>query len=115
MSTCEGDSAGESGLDFLSGEFDPLRALQAPPDRVALPCPSVQPCDNLDMYDSLMKGTRKVYSAPEKEAEPIKPEVGVADTTPKRRIPNTVLRFMQGGLASIYGHVYFLPVLFCFV
>ncbi len=37
-------------LDFLSPQFDPLKALTASPSEIQLPCPEVPPCDNLVMY-----------------------------------------------------------------
>ncbi len=41
----------EECLDFLSPQFDPLRALATSPSKIQLPCPDVRPCDNLRMYE----------------------------------------------------------------
>ncbi len=41
----------DSSLDFLSPQFDPLKALTSNPSKIQLPCPEVPPCDNLVMYD----------------------------------------------------------------
>ena len=46
------ERATDPALDFLSVSFDPLKALQCSPDKVQLPHPSVQPCDNLQAYTS---------------------------------------------------------------
>lgn len=42
----------DPSLDFLSPSFDPLKVLHTPPNRLRLPHPSVQPCDNLQAYTS---------------------------------------------------------------
>ena len=39
-------------LDFLSPKFDPLKVLTTSPSKLELPCPDVQPCDNLQMYNA---------------------------------------------------------------
>ena len=43
---------GDPSLDFTSFDFDALKALHTDPSRLQLPCPSVQPYDNLDAYES---------------------------------------------------------------
>lgn len=45
-------AAGDPSLDFLSPQFDPLKALSTNPSKILLPCPQVQPCDNLEVYKS---------------------------------------------------------------
>ncbi|XP_011403001.2 PREDICTED: U7 snRNA-associated Sm-like protein LSm11 [Amphimedon queenslandica] len=45
-------------LDFLSSDFNASKALLS--SSLSVPCPEVQPCDNLDQYLSVVKGTRKV-------------------------------------------------------
>ena len=49
----------EPCLDFLSPQFDPMRALHADPADVHLPYPDIQPYDNLEAYDSVMRGVRR--------------------------------------------------------
>ena len=41
-----------SGLDFTSSDFDALKVLHTDPRALQLPFPNVQPCDNLDAYES---------------------------------------------------------------
>ena len=48
--TGEGDV--DPSLDFASSSFDALKVLHTDPSNLHLPCPSVQPCDNLDAYES---------------------------------------------------------------
>ena len=50
---CEMQNEGaDSSLDFTSSEFDPLKALHTDSSKLQLPYPNVQPCDNLDAYES---------------------------------------------------------------
>ncbi len=42
----------DPSLDFTSSSFDALKALHTDPSRLQLPYPTVQPCDNLDAYES---------------------------------------------------------------
>lgn len=51
------EAADSSSLDLLSASFDPLKALSTSEEDVSLPCPEVQPLDNLAQYEALMKGT----------------------------------------------------------
>ena len=52
-----GDSPVPSdALDFLSPAFSAEQALLSSPSRIHLPCPEVQPCDNLDHYSSVVRG-----------------------------------------------------------
>lgn len=66
----EGHSGGsqerseDKALDFLSPEFCPEQALASSPSKLRLPCPHVQPCDNLDTYMSIMRGTVRPPAAP---------------------------------------------------
>ena len=46
----------DSALDFLSPQFCPEQALASSPSRIRLPWPEVQPCDNLDVYSSVIRG-----------------------------------------------------------
>ena len=56
---------GEDGaLDFLSSEFSPKKALLFSPSKLQLPCPRVEPCDNLDSYLSVVKGTTRPPAGP---------------------------------------------------
>ncbi len=59
------DQPSDPSLDFLSPQFDPLRALQTSPSKLRLPYPAAQPCDNLQIYQSVVKGTRRVYGVGE--------------------------------------------------
>ena len=45
-------SAADPSLDFTSSRFDPLKVLHTDPSILQLPYPNVQPCDNLDAYES---------------------------------------------------------------
>ena len=66
----EGHSGGshecseDRALDFLSPEFCPEQALASSPSKLRLPCPHVQPCDNLDTYASIMRGTVRPPATP---------------------------------------------------
>ena len=102
-----GEDPDDASLDFLSPDFDPQRVLAVSPSKVQLPCPSVQPCDNLDTYDSIMLGTRKTFSAGDvivKDVEDSgRKEVGVASSqqttvTIMRQQIKTVLTFMESKL-----------------
>lgn len=42
----------DPSLDFTSPSFDALKVLHTDPCKLQLPFPSVQPCDNLDAYES---------------------------------------------------------------
>lgn len=56
--------APDPALDFLSSNFCPEQALVCSPSRIHLPCPEVQPCDNLDVYSSVVRGlSRKLTSS----------------------------------------------------
>lgn len=58
------ESAPDPALDFLSSTFRPEQALVCSPSRLHLPCPDVQPCDNLDTYSSVIRGlSRKPASS----------------------------------------------------
>lgn len=84
-------------LDFLSPRFDPVRALHADPSAVRLPCPDIQPCDNLDAYDSVMRGVRRQASsgaAHEPATKKVEPAGGVAAVRAQRRF-KSVLHFME--------------------
>lgn len=53
----ESDSSSrDSRLDFLSPEFSAEQALVCSPSKIQLPCPEVQPCDNLEHYASVVRG-----------------------------------------------------------
>ena len=43
---------GDPSLGFTSSDFDALKALHTDPSKLQLPCPNVQPYDNLDAYES---------------------------------------------------------------
>lgn len=43
-------------LDFLSPAFSAEQALLSSPSKIQLPCPEVQPCDNLEQYSSVVRG-----------------------------------------------------------
>lgn len=90
----------EPCLDFLSPQFDLVRALHADPADVHLPCPYIQPYDNLDAYDSVMRGVRR--QAPSgaahepankgvKEAE----ENKVGGVAASKRHVKSVIHFME--------------------
>lgn len=51
------EAVNSSSLDILSVNFDPLKALSTSEENVSLPCPEVQPLDNLAQYEALVKGT----------------------------------------------------------
>lgn len=58
------EDAPDPALDFLSPKFCPEQALVCSPSRIHLPCPEVQPCDNLDIYSSVVRGlSRKPTSS----------------------------------------------------
>lgn len=89
-------------LDFLSPQFDPARALHADPSAVWLPCPDIQPCDNLDAYDSVMRGVRRQApsgAAHEPATKKVEPEGGVAAVRAQRRF-KSVLHFMECKICS---------------
>ena len=50
------DDDGDHSLDFTSSSFDALKALHTDPSQLQLPYPTVQPCDNLDAYQSSKGG-----------------------------------------------------------
>lgn len=54
----------DPALDFLSPAFCPQQALEFSPSRIRLPCPEVQPCDNLDHYSSVVRGLSRKLAAP---------------------------------------------------
>ena len=84
-------------LDFLSPQFDPARALHADPTALRLPCPDIQPCDNLDAYDSVMRGVRRQApsgAAREAATKKVEPSGGVAAVKAQRRF-KSVLHFME--------------------
>ena len=85
----------ESCLDFLSPQFDPMRALHADPADVHLPYPDIQPYDNLEAYDSVMRGVRR--QAPSGAAhEPAAKEenVGGVAAVTKHHL-KSVIHFME--------------------
>ena len=94
---------GEDGaLDFLSPEFSPQKALLFSPSKLQLPCPRVEPCDNLDSYLSVVKGTTRPPAGPEPdgaagqtEAEPGKKEGRVEPVRRQRRVIKSVLTTME--------------------
>ena len=51
------EAADSSSLDLLSANFDPLKALSSSNESISLPCPEVQPLDNLAQYEAIVKGT----------------------------------------------------------
>lgn len=52
VETVEPETDSDPSLDFTSPSFDALKALHTDPCKLQLPFPSVQPCDNLDAYES---------------------------------------------------------------
>ena len=52
MQSAGEDDDGDHSLDFTSAGFDALKALHTDPSQLQLPYPTVQPCDNLDAYQS---------------------------------------------------------------
>ena len=52
MQSASEDDDGDHSLDFTSSSFDALKALHTDPSQLQLPYPTVQPCDNLDAYQS---------------------------------------------------------------
>lgn len=81
----------DPSLDFLSPQFDAARALHAA--EVKLPMPDVPPYDNLDMYESLLRGARRPYSGAA-QTERRGAEVGVAAEPTQHEIEKPQL---QGG------------------
>ena len=51
------DNSPDPSLDFLSSQFSAEKALVTSPSEIQLPCPEVQPCDNLQQYASVVRGT----------------------------------------------------------
>ena len=85
-------------LDFLSPEFSAEQALVCSPSRIQLPCPEVQPCDNLDHYSSVVRGlSRKLAPPPPSSSCPARPEVEKAKcvSLPVQKNVKTVLTFME--------------------
>ena len=52
VKTVEPKVDSDPSLDFTSPSFDALKALHTDPCKLQLPFPRVQPCDNLDAYES---------------------------------------------------------------
>lgn len=50
------EAADSSSLNLLSANFDPLKALSSSNESINLPCPEVQPLDNLAQYEAIVKG-----------------------------------------------------------
>ena len=51
------EAADSSSLDLLSASFNPMKALSSSNESINLPCPEVQPLDNLAQYEAIVKGT----------------------------------------------------------
>lgn len=88
----------EPCLDFLSPQFDPVRALHADPADVHLPCPDIQPYDNLDAYDSVMRGVRRQApsgAAHEPANKGVEEENKVEGVAASKRHVKSVIHFME--------------------
>ena len=108
-----GEEAGSSSkppaeLDFLSPSFSAEQALVCSPSRLQLPCPEVQPCDNLEHYSSIVHGSSRRLSPAslsraghpeeeEEEREEEKKEERVSGAV-ERRV-RSVLSFMESECA----------------
>ena len=83
----------DPALDFLSPEFSAEKALASSPSRICLPCPEVQPCDNLGHYSSVVRGLSRrpvaasLWGEKEKESEIVKVR--------ERKAVRTVMSFME--------------------
>ena len=53
------DNSPDPSLDFLSSQFSAEKALVTSPSKIQLPYPEVQPCDNLEQYASVVRGTSR--------------------------------------------------------
>ena len=62
MKGAEAADDDDPGLDFTSCSFDALKALHTDPSRLQLPYPNVQPCDNLDAYESSKRASRYIIA-----------------------------------------------------
>ena len=96
----------DPSLDFLSQRFDPLKALQASSSSLSLPCPDVQPFDNISQYQALIRGAGKRQGAgagirpqgraSEEEKNRVKTGSGGEMIERNARKMKTVLDFMTG-------------------
>lgn len=117
----KGKAADSSSLDLLSANFDPLEALSNLNATVNLPCPEVQPLDNLAQYEAVVKGTaseraqtarREQRSGEgsafgEEQAAVPDPVRGPADATESSghkatKQVRTVVKFMKGIKQRLY-------------
>lgn len=88
----------EPCLDFFSPQFDPVRALHADPADVHLPCPDIQPYDNLDAYDSVMRGVRRQApsgAAHEPANKGVEEKNKVEGVAASKRHVKSVIHFME--------------------
>ena len=109
------EAADSSSLDLLSANFDPLKALSNLNEAISLPCPEVQPLDNLAQYEAMVKGTaseralaarreqRSGEGAEQSKEQPVSSDSvhgpADADESSRRKATKhvrTVIEFMKG-------------------
>lgn len=98
----ENSEGTDPALNFLSTDFDPIKALQTNDLTIHLPCPSVQPYDTLQQYHALVSGTKKTRKQTERlpvaqtsMKDESREKLAVAHKSREKRI-KTVLDFMAG-------------------
>ena len=90
-------------LDFLSPEFSAEKALVSSPSRIRLPCPEVQPCDNLGHYTSVVQGLSRRREATSSRGEVKEEESERVAVRGRKKPVKTVMSVMESmcGRSSI--------------